>query len=49
MIIVVLWIMVVFIMGHVQVLVSRMALIVNVVVTKTEYLEDFSTGKPIQT
>ena len=49
MIIVVLWIMVVFIMGHVQVLVSRMALIVNVVVAKTEYLEDFSTGKPIQT
>ena len=49
MIIVVLWIMVVFIMGHVQVLVSRMALIVNVVMTKTEYLEDFSTRKPIQT
>ena len=49
MIIVVLWIMVVFIMGCVQVLVSRMALIVNVVMTKTEYLEDFSTGNPIQT
>ena len=49
MIVVVLWIMVVFIMGRVQVLVSRMALIVDVVMTKTKYLEDFSTGKPIQT
>ena len=33
MIVVVLWIMVVFIMGHVQVLMSRVALIVNVAIT----------------
>ena len=49
MIVVVLWIMVVFIMGCVQVLVGRVALIVNVVMTNTEYLEDLSTGKLIQT
>ena len=49
MIVVVLWIMIVFIMGHVKVLVGRVALIVNVVMTNTEYLEDLSTGKLIQT
>ena len=49
MIVVVLWIMVVFTMDRVQVLVGRVALIVNVVMTNTEYLEDFSTGKLIQT
>ena len=49
MIAVVLWIMVVFIMGCVQVLVGRVALIVNVVMTNTEYLEDFLIGKLIQT
>ena len=49
MIVVVLWIMVVFIMGHVEVLVGRVTLIGNVVMTNTEYLEDLSTGKPIQT
>ena len=49
MIVVVLWIMVVFIMGRVEVLVGRVALIVNVVMTNTEYLEDLSTGKLIQT
>ena len=48
-IIVVLWIMVVFIMGCVQVLVGRVALIVNVVMTITDYTEDLSTGKLIQT
>ena len=32
-----------------QVLVNRVALIVHVVMTKTEYLEDLSTGKLIQT
>ena len=37
-----------FIMGHVQVLVSRVALIVNVVMTNTEYLEDLSAGKLVQ-
>ena len=51
MIVVVLRIMVVFNMGCVQVLVlvGRVALIVNVVMTNTEYLEDLSTGKLIQT
>ena len=49
MIAVVLWIMVVFIMGCVQVLVGRVALIVNVVMTNTDYTEDLSTGKLIQT
>ena len=49
MIVVVLWVMVVFIMGCVQVLVGRVALIVNVVMTNTEYLEDFLIGKLIQT
>ena len=49
MIVVVLWIMVVFIMDSVQVLVGRVGLIVNVVMTNTEYLEDLSTGKLIQT
>ena len=49
MIVVVLWIMVVFTMDRVQVLVGRMALIVNVVMTNTEYLEELSTGKLIQT
>ena len=49
MIIVVLWIMVVFIMGCVQVLVGRVALIVNVAMAITEYLKDLSTGKLIQT
>ena len=49
MIVVVLWIMVVFIMGRVQVLVGRVALIVNDVMTNTKYLEDLSAGKLIQT
>ena len=49
MIVMVLWIMVVFLMGCVQVLVGRVALIVSVVMTNTEYLEDLSTGKLIQT
>ena len=49
MIVVVLWIMVVFIMDSVQLLVGRVGLIVNVVMTNTEYLEDLSTGKLIQT
>ena len=49
MIVVVLWIMVVFIMDSVQVLVGRVGLIVNVAMTNTEYLEDLSTGKLIQT
>ena len=49
MIVVVLWIMVVFTMDHVQVLVGRVAFIVNVVMTNTEYLEELSTGKLIQT
>ena len=49
MIVVVLWIMVVFTMDRVQVLVGRVALIVNVVITNTEYLEELSTGKLIQT
>ena len=51
MIAVVLRIMVVFDMGCVQVLVlvGRTALIVNVVMTNTEYLEDLSIGKLIQT
>ena len=51
MIVVVLRIMVVFNMGCVQVLVlvGRVALIVNVVMTNTEYLEDLSIGKLIQT
>ena len=51
MIVVVLRIMVVFNMGCVQVLVlvGRVALIVNVVMTNTEYLEDLSTGKLIET
>ena len=49
MIVVVLWIMVVFTMDRVQVLVGRVALIVNVVMTNTEYLEELSTGKLIQT
>ena len=49
MIVIVLWIMVVFIMDSVQVLVGRVGLIVNVVMTNTEYLEDLSTGKLIQT
>ena len=48
-IVVVLWIMVVFIMAHVQVLVGRVNLIVNVVMANNEYLEDLSTGKLIQT
>ena len=47
MIVVVLWVMVVFIMGRAQVLVDRMALIVSVVMTNVEYLEDLSTGKLI--
>ena len=47
MIAVVLWVMVVFIMGRAQVLVDRMALIVSVVMTNVEYLEDLSTGKLI--
>ena len=46
-IVVVLWVMVVFIMGRAQVLVDRMALIVSVVMTNVEYLEDLSTGKLI--
>ena len=49
MIVVVLWIMVVFIMDCIQVLVGRVALIVNAVMTNTEYLEDLPTGKLIQT
>ena len=49
MIVVVLWIMVVFTMDRVQVLVGRVALIVNVVMTNTDYLEELSTGKLIQT
>ena len=49
MVVVMLWIMVVFIMGYVQVLVSRVAFVINIVMTNTEYLEDLSTGKPIQT
>ena len=49
MIVVVLWIMLVFPVGCVQVLVGRVALIVNIVMTKTEYLEDLSIGKHIQT
>ena len=49
MIVVVLWIMVVFIMDCIQVLVGRVALIVNAVMTNTEYLEDFPIGKLIQT
>ena len=49
MIVVVLRIMVVFIIGRVQVLVGRVALIVNDVMTNTEYLEDLSAGKLIQT
>ena len=49
MIVAVLWIMLVLIMGPVQVLVGRVTLIVNVVMTNTEYLEDLSTGKLIQT
>ena len=51
MIVVMLRIMVVFNMGCVQVLVlvGRVALIVNVVMTNTEYLEDLSIGKLIQT
>ena len=48
MIVVVLWIMVVFIMDRVEVLVGRVELIINVVMTNAEYLEDFSTGKLIQ-
>ena len=48
-IVVVLWIMVVFTMAHVQVLVGRVDLIVNVVMANNEYLEDLSTGKLIQT
>ena len=47
MIVVVLWVMVVFIMGRAQVLVDRMALIVSVVMTNVEYLEELSTGKLI--
>ena len=47
MIVVVLWVMVVFIMGRAQVLLDRMALIVSVVMTNVEYLEDLSTGKLI--
>ena len=47
MIVVVLWVMVVFIMGRAQVLVDRMALIVSVVMTNVECLEDLSTGKLI--
>ena len=47
MIVVVLWVMVNFIMGRAQVLVDRMALIVSVVMTNVEYLEDLSTGKLI--
>ena len=46
---VVLWIMLVFIMGRVQVLVGRVALIVNVVMTNTAQLEGLSTEKLIQT
>ena len=34
-------------MGHAQVLLDRMALIVSVVMTNVEYLEDLSTGKLI--
>ena len=49
MIAVVLRMMIVFIMGRVQVLVDRVALIVNVVMTNTEYVEDLSTGKLIPT
>ena len=49
MIVVVLWVMVNFIMGCAQVLVDRMALIVSVVMTNVEYLEDLSTAKLIQT
>ena len=49
MIVVVLWIMVVFIMDRVEVLVGRVELIINVVMTNAEYLEDLSTGKLIQT
>ena len=40
MIVVVLLIMVVFIMDRVEVLVCRVALIINVVMTNTEYMED---------
>ena len=47
MIVVVLWVMVVFIMGRAQVLVDGMALIVSVVMTNVEYLEELSTGKLI--
>ena len=46
---VVLWIMLVFIMGRVQVLVGRVALIVNVVMTNTAHLEGLSTEKLFQT
>ena len=49
MIVVVLWIMVVFTMDRVQVLVGRVALIVNVVMTTTAHLEGLSTEKLIQT
>ena len=36
-------------MGHVQVFVGRVALIVYGVMTNTEYTEDLLTGKLIQT
>ena len=49
MIVVVLWIMLIFIMSHVQVLVVRVALIVNVVMNNSQYLEDLTTGKLTQT
>ena len=49
MVVVVLWIMVVLIMGCVQVLVGRVALIGNVVMTNIKYTEDLPTGKLIQT
>ena len=49
MIVVVLRMMVIFIIGCVEVLVGRVTLIVNVVMAHTEYLEDVSTGKLIQT
>ena len=49
MILVVLWLMIVFSMGHVQVFVGRVALIVYGVMTNTEYTEDLLTGKLIQT
>ena len=49
MIVVVLWTMVVFIMDRLEVLVCRVALIINVVMTNTEYMEELLTRKSIQT